>query len=142
MRASAQRRERDHGQELDRGDRAERQAVDGEVEAAVHERQHAAPGHEQPARLAVELRQHAPGPPPDGEDERGGGDAQPGHAEHVHPREQQHREGRAEVVEDGADDEVQVRRRPGRGTARLCNHTDRMIGRTRFRTGRKASYDR
>ena len=42
--ARAERRERDHREELDRRDRAERQPVDGQVEAAVHERQHGAPG--------------------------------------------------------------------------------------------------
>ena len=43
----------------------------------------------------------------------GRGDPQPGHSEHVDPGEQQHREGRPEVVEHRADHEVRVRRDRG-----------------------------
>ena len=110
-RAGAEGGERDHRQELDRRDGAERQPVDGDVEAAVHDREDGAPLHEQDPRLPVELGPQAPGAAPEREDERGGGDPQPGDAEDVDADEQQDREGGAEVVEDRADDEVDVRRR-------------------------------
>ena len=87
---------------------AERQPVDREVEAAVHQREHGAPGQQQPPAVAVEPREAAR-PAPEREDQRGRGDPQPGDAEHVDAREQQHGERRAEVVEDRADDEVRVR---------------------------------
>jgi len=45
--ARTQCRERHHRQELDRGDRAQRQPIDGDVEAAVHQRQDRAPTGEQ-----------------------------------------------------------------------------------------------
>ena len=101
-RAHPERGEHDHRQELDRRDRGQRQPVDRRVEAAVHDRQHEAPGDH------VAIAQQVPGPPPGGEDQRGRGDPQPRHPEHVDAREQQHGERRAEVVEDGADDEGQA----------------------------------
>jgi hypothetical protein len=99
-RTRAERGEHDDREELDRGDGAERQAVDGQVEAAVHHRQHHAPREQQPAA------QEAPGTPPGREDQRRRRDAQPGHAEGLDAGEQQDGERRAEVVEDGAADEV------------------------------------
>ena len=54
--ARPERREHDHGQELDRGDRAERQPVDREVEAAVHDAEHGAPRDDRAALGAAERR--------------------------------------------------------------------------------------
>ena len=59
---------------------------------------------------AVQPCQRAPRPAPEREHERGGGDPQPRHPERVDAHEQQHREGRPEVVEDRAADEVDVGR--------------------------------
>ena len=52
-----------------------------------------------------------PGAPPEGEDDGGGDDPQPGHAERLDECEEQHCEGRAEVVEDRAADEEALGRR-------------------------------
>jgi hypothetical protein len=98
------RRERDDRQELDRRDGREREAVDREVEPHVHHREHRAPAQDQ------RVGQPRERPPPRREHGRRGGDPQPGDAERVDPGEQQHRERRAEVVEDGGDEEVAVRR--------------------------------
>ena len=109
--AGAERRQHDHGQELDRGDGAQRQAVDRAVEQAVHQGEHRAPGDQHAPAVAVERREAAPRPPPDGEDERRRGDPQPGDAEHVDAGEEQHRERGTEVVEHRADGEEALRRR-------------------------------
>ncbi len=118
-RARAEGGERDDGEELDRGDGAEREPVDGDVEAAVHEREDGAPLQEEGACVRVEPAPQAPGAAPEREDQGGGGDPQPGDAEDVDADEQQHREGGAEVVEDRAGDEVDVgRRTAAHGSAR------------------------
>ena len=52
-------------------------------------------GAEQPPRAA-----------PEREDDGGGGDAQPGDAEHADVREQQDRERGTQVMEDGAGEEI------------------------------------
>jgi hypothetical protein len=109
-RAGAERGQDDHGQELDGRHRAQRQAVDGQVEAAVHDRQHGPPAEQRAALPAPRRRERAPGTAPQREHRRGRHDAQEGDAEHLHAREQQHRERRSEVVEDGAHQEVQVGR--------------------------------
>ena len=100
--------------------RRERLPVDREVEAAVHQRQDAPPGQQQPPAAAIEAGERAPGAAPAREDQRGRDDAQPGHAEHVDAREQQHGERRAEVVEDRADDEVAVRWHAPAGAPLQC----------------------
>jgi len=111
--------ERDRPQELDGGDRRERQAIDGEVEADVHAGEDGAEARDQQAGSRVDLAQAPPGPPPRREDEGGRGDAHPGDAEHVDAGEQEHREGWAQVVEDGAPGEVRLRRhRSGREAPR------------------------
>ena len=51
----------DHGQKLDRCDRAERKSIDREVEAHVHHGKHGAPGNEHPAIAIVEARVRSPG---------------------------------------------------------------------------------
>ena len=105
-----ERRERDHRQELDRRDRAERQPVDREVEAGVHHGEHGAPRDHGPPRGRRHARVRPPRPAPERETRRGRGDPQPGDAEDVHAREEQHGERGAEVVEHRAADEVGVRR--------------------------------
>jgi hypothetical protein len=109
-RAHADRRQDDDGQKLDRGDRAERQPGDRLVEAAVHRREDRAPADQQPPSRAVQPAERAPRLAPQREHHRRRRDPQPCHAEHRHPREQQHGERRAEVVKDGARHEVQLRR--------------------------------
>jgi hypothetical protein len=52
------------------------------------------------------VAQAAPRAPPQREDRRGRRDPHPRHPEHVDAGEQQHGEGRPEVVEDRADHEV------------------------------------
>jgi hypothetical protein len=109
--ASADSRERDHGQELDCGDGAERQPRDRLVERAVHRREHEPPRHQQP-RLGGE---RPPRPSPEREHDRGRRDPEPRDPEHRDTRKQQHRERRPQVVEHRATDEVQLR---GWATAR------------------------
>ena len=109
-RAGGDQRQRDRTDELDRGHRRERQAVDRDVEAGVHERKDRAERDDQQLPVAVEGRESPPGPAPEGEDERRRGDSQPRDAEHVDPCEEQDRERRAEVVEDRAPDEEGLRR--------------------------------
>ena len=81
------------------------------------------------------LEEEAPRPPPEREDDRRRGDPQPRDAERLDQREEQHREGRAEIVEDRADEEEGVRRhavRAGRRKAALlrlstCAHDLRQM---------------
>ena len=105
-RPRAQGREDDHGQELDRGDRAQRQPVDREVEAAVHDREDRAQRDQQ--RVA----QERPRPPPGREHHGRRRDPQPARAQRPDAREEQDRERRAEVVEHRAAHEPGVRRQP------------------------------
>jgi hypothetical protein len=107
--ARADRGQDDDGKELDRGDGAEWQPVDGQVEQAVHHREHRGPGAEQPPGSTVEHPPDPPGPAPHGEDQRSGGDAQPRHSQGLDAGEQEHRERRPEVVEDRRHHEVRVR---------------------------------
>ena len=109
-RAGADHRQGDRPDELDRGNGRERQTVDRNVEAGVHDREDRAEREDQQLPLTVERPELAPGPAPEGEDERRRGDSQPRDAEHVDPCEEQDRERRAEVVEDRAPDEVGLRR--------------------------------
>jgi ribonuclease E len=111
----AARPDAEHGQqhrpqELDRSHGRERQAVDRDVDARVHRGEHHAERRDQPAALPVEAAQRPPRPAPEREYDGGRRDAQPGDAEHVDPREEQHGEGRPEVVEERADPEVGDRR--------------------------------
>ncbi len=103
-----ERRERDHRQELDRGDRAQREPVDREVEARVHRRE------DQSHRDHGAVPEQPPRTPPDGEDDRGARDPEPRDTEWLDPGEEQDGERGPEVVEDGADDEEALGRR-GRG---------------------------
>ena len=59
-RAGAGGRERDDGQELDRGDGPERQAIDRDVEAAVHDGEDDAERDHEPPRLRVRPPERAP----------------------------------------------------------------------------------
>jgi hypothetical protein len=95
----------DHREELDRRNRAERQAVDCDVEADVHRRQHHAHGDHRQAPVRIEPCEGTPRSAPQGEDERGGGDPDPGHAQRLDEDEEQDGEGRSEVVEDRTADE-------------------------------------
>ena len=94
---------------------AERQPVDREVEAAVHQREHAAE-----LRAASRSRSSGHGRRQAREHHRRGRDPQPGGAERPDADEQQHGERRAEVVEDGADGEVGVGREPPHRQAHLA----------------------
>jgi hypothetical protein len=119
------RRQRDDREELDRGHRAEREVVDGGVEAGVHRRQHASHEREQPARVAVEPADRAPRAPPGREDDRGAHDPKPRHAQRVDPREQKDGEGGAEIVEDCAPHEVAGRRDLSHGRIVAADLPDR-----------------
>ena len=59
------------------------------IAAGVHERQHAAPGQQQPPAATIQAGPRLPGPAPDGENHGGGGDPQPRDPEHVDAREEQ-----------------------------------------------------
>ena len=104
------RREDDRADELDRGNRRQREPVDRDVEADVHRGEDGPQRNDQRPSAAIEREKRAPGPPPEGEDRRGRGDPEPCDAEHVHPGEEQDREGGPEIVEDGAADEVRLGR--------------------------------
>jgi hypothetical protein len=80
-RPRAEHGEDDHRKELDGRHRAQRQAVDGQVEGAVHHGQDGAPG-EQEADVGA-AAQAAPWAPPQREDRGGRRDPQPRHPEHV-----------------------------------------------------------
>jgi hypothetical protein len=106
----------DHGaEELDRADRRQRQPGDGEVEQRVHRGQHDAQRGEHRPLPTARTTQDAPGPAPAHEDHGGRGDAQPRHAENGHPRAEQHRQRRAEVVEHHAGEEERRRGQRGDG---------------------------
>src|SRR4051812_38973099 len=96
-------------------DSGERQQVDRDVEARVHHGEHRAERGDEAPPAPVERAQHVHGRAPEREDGRRRGDPQPGDAEHVHAREEQHRERRPEVVEDRAAGEVGVWRGPSHG---------------------------
>ena len=109
-----ERRQHDHGQELDRGHGAQRQPVDRAVEHAVHHGQGRSPREQHAPAAHIQLAEGPPRPAPDGEDQGGRGDPQPGDAEHLDAREQEHGERGPQVVEDRADREEALRRRLGR----------------------------
>jgi len=92
--ACADQRQHDRADELDGRDGRERQVVDRDVEAHVHRGEHRAEANDQRAPASIQREQPRHGPPPDREDQRSRRDPQPGHAEHVDPREQQHGERR------------------------------------------------
>ena len=105
--------ERDHRQELDRSDRPERQPLDREVEAAVHDAERRAEGEDQPRLAASSSSQRAPRPAPEREDHRGCRDPQPGDAERLDAR------------------RTAGRRTPGRGSGRRrCRRSTSRVGRT------------
>ena len=116
-RSRAERRQGDHGQELDRGHGAEWQAVDGHVEADVHRGEdHRQSGYDVPGS-AVRAGEGAPRPTPGREDQRRARDPKPGDAERLDSREQEHGERRPEVVKHRAPDEEGLRW-DGRGETR------------------------
>ena len=108
-RAGAERGEHDHRQELDRGHRAEGQPVDGDVEAGVHDGEDDAEGEHEPPDVPPATAHCPPWTPPRREHGARARDPQPRDPERVDAREEQHREGRPEVVEDRADDEERLR---------------------------------
>jgi Lrp/AsnC family leucine-responsive transcriptional regulator len=108
-RAGADGREDDRADELDRRNRGQRQPVDRDIEADVHQGEDGSQTNDQRPSARIEREKRPPRPPPEREDRGGGGDPEPGDAQHVDPREQQHGEGRPEIVEDGAPDEVGLR---------------------------------
>src|SRR5262249_50892140 len=97
--------------ELDRPDRRQGQAVDGEIKDRVHGGEDDAEGDRQAKLPAAEPRP-PPGPTPEREDHRRAGDTQPGNAERRNLREEQHGERGAEIVKDRADEKEEVRRQP------------------------------
>ena len=91
------------------------------IEARIHQRQHDTEARDDPALAIVQPPVIAPWPPPQGEDRPGARDPEPGDAERGQMGEEKHREGRAQIVEDRADEEIDMGRqavgqRRGRGT--------------------------
>jgi hypothetical protein len=111
--ADADRRQNDLAEKLDSADCTERQARDGEIEAGVHQSQDDAHSDEQTTLSRFPRAKLTPGTPPDREDDRRAGDTQPRHPKHADVREEQHCEGGAEIVKDGAHDKIGVRRNSG-----------------------------
>ena len=73
--------ETDRTEELDGAHGSKRQAIDRDVEARIHRGKND-PEHDHDAAVSrVESAVIAPGPAPDGEDDRRAGDSQPGDAE-------------------------------------------------------------
>ena len=74
---------------------------DREIEASIHQRQHDAQ-RQQHAPLGPGCAdQEAPGPTPQRKDHGGAGDAEPRHSKYRDAGEEEHREGRPKIVEDG-----------------------------------------
>ncbi len=101
--AGAVGREGDDAEELDAGDRRERQPVQREVEGGVHRREYDAERDDEQALVAA-------GPAPDRprrthqrQHQGGRGHPQPRHTHDVDVDEEEHREGRPQVVEGCAD---------------------------------------
>ncbi len=112
---------RDDGKELDRRHRSQRQRVDGDVEARVHDGEDDSQRDDEPPRRAIHPGEGAPRPSPESEHRCRARDAQPCHAERFDSCEEEHRERRPEVVEYGTSDEVRLgacRRRASERTAR------------------------
>jgi hypothetical protein len=104
----------DHrAQELDRAHCRQRQPVDGEVEQHVHRGEDDAQAGEHQPLTGAGRGEDTPGPAPQGEHRRGRGDPQPGHARRRDMGEQQHGQGRAEVMEHRAGQEERCGRHPG-----------------------------
>ena len=98
--SGAQSSEGDDGQELDRRDGAERQAVDRDVEAHVHRREDDRECDDRLSRGAVGSAECAPRSSPECEDRGGARDPQPCDSERLDAGEEEHRERGPEVVED------------------------------------------
>jgi hypothetical protein len=109
-------RGQDHGPEkLDRAHRRQREPRHRQVERRVHHGQHHAQGQQRPAARRTQrpdLPDQPSRPPPGREHHRRAGDPQPRHPEHAHPRKQQHRQRRPQVMEGRADQEERLRRNP------------------------------
>ena len=111
-RAHAIERDADRADELHGGDQAHRQPGERQIERRVHDREAGAEGDQHQALPLPGTPEGAPGPGPGREDRRRRRDPEPGHPEDAHRREQQHRKGGPEIVEDGTDHEPGVGRRP------------------------------
>ena len=111
-RSHACRREHDDGKEFDRRDGAEREVIDGGVETRVHRREHGAHERHEPARRRVGGGESSPRPSPCAQDDRRAHDPKPRDTQRLDPGEQQDGEGRTEIVEDRAADEVAPGREP------------------------------
>ena len=131
--AGAGRGEHDRAEELDRADRGERQPVDGQVEQRVHGGEHGAEREQHPPPVRRGVAKHPPRSAPEREHHGRGGDPQPGHAEHLDVREQQHRQRRAEVVEDRAGEEERARRQQRDG----AGHSPGRYGHLAYRPRRE-----
>jgi len=100
--------EQDRPCELDCGDGAEWEPVDGDVEAVVHQREHGAERDHESLHVALGNEEHPPWPPPDRKHDSSGDDTQPRHAAHRDRGEEQHSERGSQVVEDRRTDEPEV----------------------------------
>ena len=129
-RPRAERGDGDRADELDRDRRAERQAVDREVEGDVHQPHRDPEDGDEPQPGGRPRR--LPRPPPGGERGAARDDAQPRHARGGDRLEQQHRERSADVLRDRAEDEQRLRRQPvGDRDGRAARHAARLDGRSR-----------
>ena len=111
--AQADERHRDGGGEFDRGDRGERQPVDRQIEAHIHGGQNDAQQQDQAARRGRRFGEGPPGLRQTAKMSGGRGDPQPGDAQGRQLGEKQHGERGSEIVEDGADQEIDMRAEAG-----------------------------
>ncbi len=119
-------RNRDRPDELDRDRRAQRHAIDRQIEGQVHQRQR---GSERDHQRQVGPRQPgAPGLPP--HRQRGGraDHPQPGHPGSRHRLEQQHRQRGTDVLRDRARHEQRLRRDAGQPLASGLDHRRSLRG--------------
>ncbi len=100
--------EGDWSNELDCCHRRQRQPVDRDVEARVHDRKDRAESDRQQLAGAVEGEKLAPGPPPHRKDHGRRSDSKPSDPQDINPGEEEHCERWPQVMEDGAAYEIRV----------------------------------
>jgi hypothetical protein len=132
-RPGAERGQHDWPGKLDSADGAQREAGNRQVEARVHGGEDDAERHQRAELRRRQAAHQSPGSAPHRKDDRGARNAQPRNTQDVHLLEQENGEGRAEVVEHGAHQEVRVGRdgRPTLRCAPRCRPTFRWAPRGR-----------
>ena len=107
-----EKRHRDGGGEFDPATVASGKTGDRQIEADIHGRQNEAEQQDEATGSRRRFAERPQWAAPEGEQSGGGRDAEPGDALRRQLGEQQHGEGRPQIMEDRADQEIDMWRQP------------------------------